>query len=137
VRTEDKETTMSLQASVIMLGVEDVERARRFYVEGLGCEIVQDFPGFVRCSLGAGSSDLALYAWDDVAQDAGVAADGSGFRGVSFHYIADSRDAVDEAMRRAVAAGGTAVKDAAAVDWGYYGYFSDPDGHLWKVTTDA
>jgi uncharacterized protein len=26
---------------------------------------------------------------------------------------------------------------AAAVDWGYFGYFSDPDGYLWKVTTAA
>lgn len=126
---------MSLQASVIMLGVKDVDRAKEFYAEGLGCEIDQDFPGFVRCSLGDGSSKLALYEWDAAAQDAGVSPEGSGFRGVSFHFITDTRDEVDEVMRKAVAAGGTAVKEAAAVEWGYYGYFSDPDGYLWKVTT--
>ncbi|WP_223166663.1 VOC family protein [Nonomuraea sp. SYSU D8015] len=127
---------MSLQASVIMLGVKDVERAKKFYAEGLGCEIDQDFPGFVRCSLGEGSSKLALYEWEAAAQDAGVSAEGSGFRGVSFHFIADSRDAVDEVMQAAEAAGGTVVKAAAAAEWGgYFGYFSDPDGHLWKVTT--
>ncbi|WP_199748998.1 hypothetical protein [Amycolatopsis sp. WAC 01376] len=28
--------------------------------------------------------------------------------------------------------------EAAAARWGgYYGYFSDPDGYLWQVTTDA
>ena len=65
-------------------------------------------------------------------------AEGSGFRGVSFHYFTDSRDAVDEVMRSAEAAGGTVVKAAAAADWGgYFGYFGDPDGHLWKVTTTA
>jgi uncharacterized protein len=127
--------TVSLQVSVIMLGVKDVDRAKKFYVEGLGCEIDQDFPGFVRCSLGDGSSKLALYEWDAAAQDAGVSPEGSGFRGVSFHFITDTRDAVDEVMRKAVAAGGAAVKEAAAVQWGYYGYFSDPDGYLWKVTT--
>jgi uncharacterized protein len=59
-------------------------------------------------------------------------------RGVSFHFITDSRDAVDEAMQTAEAAGGTVVKAAAATEWGgYFGYFSDPDGYLWKVTTAA
>src|SRR5688500_11070203 len=114
-----------------MLGVRDIARAKKFYVEGLGCEIDQDFPGFVRCRLGEGSSMLALYEWEAAAQDAGVSAEGSGFRGVSLHFIADSRDAVDEVMRTAEAAGGTVVKAAAAAQWGgYFGYFSDPDGYL-------
>ena len=129
---------MSLQVSVIMLGVKDVDRAKRFYAEGLGCEIDQDFPGFVRCSLGEGSSMLALYEWEAAAQDAGVSAEGSGFRGVSFHFITDSRDEVDEVMQTAQGAGATVVKPVAATEWGeYFGYFSDPDGHLWKVTTAA
>lgn len=129
---------MSLQISAIMLGVRDVARAKKFYVEGLGCETDQDFGGFVRCRLGEGSSMLALYEWEAAAQDAGVSAEGSGFRGVSLHFIADSRDAVDEVMRTAAAAGGTVVKAAAAAEWGgYFGYFSDPDGHLWKIAATA
>ncbi|MBK1784540.1 VOC family protein [Prauserella cavernicola] len=127
-----------LQVSTIMLGVKDVERAKKFYVEGLGCEVEQDYPGFVRCSLGEGSSSLALCDWDGAAQDAGVSAEGSGFRGSSFHLITDSREAVDEVMRAAVAAGGSVVKEAAAAGWGgYFGYFGDPDGYLWKVATSA
>lgn len=56
---------------------------------------------------------LALDPREGAAQDAGVSPEGSGFRGVSFHYI--------------VAAGAT---------WGgYFGYFADPDGYLWKVAT--
>jgi uncharacterized protein len=54
--------------------------------------------------------------------------------GVSLHCITDSGDAVDEVMQTAEAAGGTVVKAAAAAEWGgYFGYFSDPDGYLWKV----
>ncbi|MCW6009266.1 VOC family protein, partial [Micromonospora sp. CPCC 205371] len=122
---------MSLQASVIMLGVKDVERAKKFYVDGLGCQVEQDFPGFVRCRLGEGSSDLALYEWEAVARDAGVSAEGAGFRGVSFHFITETREAVDDVMRAAAAAGGAVVKEAGAADWGGgYGYFSDPGGHL-------
>ncbi|SDK00660.1 VOC family protein [Nonomuraea jiangxiensis] len=129
---------VTLQVSTIMLGVKDVDRAKKFYAEGLGCEIEQDFPGFVKCGLGEGSPSLAIYEWEAAAQDAGVPAEGSGFRGSSFHFIADSRDVVDEVMRAAVAAGGTAVKEAATAEWGgYSGYFSDPDGYLWKVATAA
>jgi predicted lactoylglutathione lyase len=40
---------------------------------------------------------------------------------------------VDEVMGNAIAAGGSAVKEAGASAWGYFGYFSDPDGYLWKV----
>jgi catechol 2,3-dioxygenase-like lactoylglutathione lyase family enzyme len=129
--------SIELKASAIMLGVKDIDRAKKFYAEGLGCVIEQDFPGYVMCDLGEGSSKLALYEWTAAARDAGVAAEGSGFRGVSFHFITDSREVVDEVMRKAVAAGGTTVKEAAAVKWGYFGYFSDPDGYLWKVTTGA
>lgn len=128
--------SIDLKATVIMLGVRDVDRAKKFYVDGLGCEVEQDYPGFVRCNLGEGSSSLALYEWDAAAQDAGVSPEGSGFRGVSLHFIADSREEVDDAMHAAVAAGATVIKDATAAEWGgYVGWFSDPDGYLWKVAT--
>jgi catechol 2,3-dioxygenase-like lactoylglutathione lyase family enzyme len=128
--------SITLKVTTIMLGVRDVDRAKKFYTEGMGCEIEQDFPGCVRCGLGEGSSSLALYEWEEAAQDAGVSAEGSGFRGSSFHFVTDSRDEVDEVMRTAVAAGGTMVKEAVAAEWGgYSGYFSDPDGYLWKVAT--
>jgi hypothetical protein len=120
-----------------MLGVEDLARSKRFYGEGLGCVIDKDYPNFVLITLGEGSSSLALYVREAAAQDAGVSSEGSGFRGVSFHYIVPSREAVDEVMGAAVAAGGGVVKEAAATPWGYFGYFSDPDGYLWKVASGS
>ena len=129
---------MPLEVTAIMIGVQDLSRAKKFYGEGLGCRLDQDYPHFVSFKLGDGSSSLALYQWEAAAQDAGVPAEGSGFRGVSFHYIVSSRDTVDQVIADAVAAGGAVVKEAAAAQWGgYYGYFSDPDGHLWKVATEA
>ena len=129
---------MALQVTAIMLGVRDLDRAKKFYGDGLGCTIDKDYPGFVSLSLGNGSSSLALYEWDAAAQDAGVSPGGSGFRGVSFHYVVDSRDTVDQVIADAVAAGGSVVKEAAAAQWGgYSGYFSDLDGHLWKVAAEA
>ena len=128
---------MSLQVSVVMLGVKDVERAKEFYVDGLGAEPSQEYPGFARCTFGNGS-DIALYEWSAVAEDAGVPAEGSGFRGFSLHYIADTRDEVDAVFQAAVDAGATVLKPVEGAEWGGYGgTFSDPDGHLWKVVTDA
>jgi len=124
-----------LEVSAIMIGVKDLARAKKFYEEGLGCKIDQDHPTFVSFNLGEGSSSLALYEWAAAAKDAGVSSKGSGFRGVSFHYIVPSSEAVDEVMGNAVAAGGGVVKEAAASPWGYFGYFSDPDGYLWKVAS--
>ena len=125
---------MPLQMTTIMIGVEDLARSRRFYSEGLGCTIAQDHPNFVSLTLADGSSSLALYQWEAAAEDAGVASEGSGFRGFSFHCIVPARETVDELIGRAAAAGGSVVKEAAAAPWGgYFGYFSDPDGHLWKV----
>jgi uncharacterized protein len=128
---------VALQVTAIMIGVEDLARSKRFYGEGLGCTIDQDHPNFVSFNLGEGSSSLALYEREAAAQDAGVSSEGSGFRGVSFHYIVPSKEAVDEVMGQAVAAGAGVVKEAAAVPWGYYGYFSDPDGYLWKVASSS
>jgi len=129
---------MPLEVTTIMLGVEDLDRSKKFYAEGLGCTIGQDYPGFVKLDLGGGSSSLALYERAAAAQDAGVSPEGSGFRGVSFHYIVDSREAVDEVISKAVATGGAVVKAAKGAQWGgYSGYFSDPDGHLWKAATSA
>jgi catechol 2,3-dioxygenase-like lactoylglutathione lyase family enzyme len=126
------------KVSTIMLGVQDMARAKRFYVGGLGAAIQQDYPGFVLLNLGEGSSSLALYEWDAAARDAGVSPEGSGFRGVSFHFITDSSEAVDDVIAKAEAAGGSVVRKPEAAQWGgYFGYFADPDGYLWKVATSS
>lgn len=42
---------------------------------------------------------------------------------------------VDEIVRRAVKAGAKIVSEPSKQDWGYTGAFSDPDGHIWMVTS--
>jgi catechol 2,3-dioxygenase-like lactoylglutathione lyase family enzyme len=129
---------MNPQVSAITLGVRDLNRAKKFYSEGLGCPIQQDQGGFVSFALGNGSSGLALYAWDALAEDAGVASDGSGFRGFTLSYIVSSAEPVDEMLAQAKRAGGKIAKPAQRAQWGgYFGYFSDPDGYLWKVASST
>ena len=128
----------AIKLNAIMLGVQDVARAKKFYTEGLGAVIEQDYPGFARLTLGDGCSSLALYEWDAVAADAGVPSEGGGFRGVSLHFTPDSREAVDQVIAQAEAAGGSVVRKPEDAQWGgYFGYFADPDGYLWKVATSG
>jgi hypothetical protein len=116
-----------------MLGVRDLARAKDFYRQ-LGATVEQDYPGFVSFSLGQGSSALGLYSWDDAAAEAGQHPEGSGFRGVSLHCLVGEQAAVDGLLTRAVEAGGAQVKPGTGAQWGgYFGYFADPDGYLWKV----
>lgn len=126
---------MNLQISAVTLGVKDINRAKKFYSEGLGCTIEKDHPGFVSLKLGDSPVTLGLYTWDALAADAGVPADGSGFRGITLNYIVESEERVTEAMAQAKSAGATILKPAQKAQWGgFFGHFSDPDGYLWKVS---
>ncbi|OGO10368.1 MAG: hypothetical protein A2Z66_15135 [Chloroflexi bacterium RBG_13_66_10] len=71
---------------------------------------------------------------DALADDAGVAADGSGFRSFMLSYIVRTDERVDAVLAEAERAGGKIAKPAERGQWGgYSGYFADPDGYLWKV----
>ncbi len=69
---------MPLEMSAVMIGVEDLARSKKFYEEGLGCTIEQDYPSFVSINVGEGRSSLALYQREAAAQDAGVSPRGQG-----------------------------------------------------------
>jgi catechol 2,3-dioxygenase-like lactoylglutathione lyase family enzyme len=122
--------------SVITLGVDDVDRAKRFYGDGLGWPVRDDHGQWVAFGLGDGTSALGLYPRAALAGDAGVPADGTGFAGVTLSYLVRSDDRVTELLAEAEAAGGTIVKAVERPPWGgAFGYFADPDGYLWKVAS--
>jgi predicted lactoylglutathione lyase len=134
----DKGKTMNPHVSFITLGVTDLQRAKQFYSDGLGCPIQPEHAGFVSFALGNGSSGLALYTWDALAADAGVAADGSGFSGITLSCLVATAENVDELLAKAKSAGGKIAKPAQIAQWsGYFGYFADPDGYLWKVVSNT
>lgn len=125
---------MKPSVNVITLGVRDLDRSKEFYAEGLGWPIrVEDY-NWVCFTLGDGSSVLALYPREELAADAGVPAEGSGFQGVTLAYVVRSEERVDEVLAEAERAGATIVKPAQTASWGgRSGYFADPDGYLWEV----
>ncbi len=124
---------MNPHVSVITLGVRDMSLAKQFYSEGLGWPIQQDYAEWVSFNLNDGSSALGLYPWNALAADAGVTAEGSGFRGFTLSYIVRSKERVDAVLAEAERAGGKIAKPAQDAYGGRFGYFTDPDGYLWKV----
>jgi catechol 2,3-dioxygenase-like lactoylglutathione lyase family enzyme len=77
---------MKPHVAVVTLGVRDLARARRFYSEGLGWPIQQEDHNWVCFLLGDGPCALALYPWEELAEDAKVPAEGGGFRGVTLAH---------------------------------------------------
>jgi catechol 2,3-dioxygenase-like lactoylglutathione lyase family enzyme len=129
---------MNPQVSIITLGVRELARAKAFYTEGLGWPVHAEEGDWVCFMLDGGSTAFALYPWEALAQDAGVAAEGTGFRGVTLAYNVRSEQRVDEVLAEAERAGGSIVKPAQLSEWGgFSGYFADPDGYLWEVATGA
>lgn len=123
---------MQPRISMITLGVRDLAAAVRFYEQGLGFPRMASPPEVAFFTLDG--SWLGLYARDALAEDATVAAEGSGFEGFALAHNVASEDEVEAVMLQALPAGATLVKPAQKVFWGgYSGYFKDPDGHLWEV----
>lgn len=123
---------MEPRLSFVTLGVSDLERATRFYEEGLGLARLKSPPSVSFFELG--KTWLALYPRDLLAADAGVPALGSGFPGFALAHNVRSRGEADRVLHQAAGAGGRIVKPARPTDWGgYAGYFADPDGFLWEV----
>ncbi len=125
---------MKPHVSGITLGVKDVNRAKKFYAEGLGWPIQYEQGDWVSFSINGGSSLLGLLPLDALAGDAGVAASGGGFAGFTLSYIVSSEARVAAVLEEAKRAGGTIAKPAQGAEWGgYSGYFADPEGYLWNV----
>jgi uncharacterized glyoxalase superfamily protein PhnB len=77
---------------------------------------------------------LGLFPKEELAKDAAVDAQGSGFAGFSIAHNLPSKEEVDQYMQQAVAAGAVVTKSATDTFWGgYSGYFADLDGYLWEV----
>ena len=130
---------MKPSISVITVGVDDLERAVRFYQDGLGLQtegIVGkefEFGAVAFFELQAGLK-LALWPRKSLARDAGLVPGQASATELSLGHNVSSKAEVDAVMAQARDAGATIVKQAQETFWGgYAGYFQDPDQHLWEV----
>ena len=130
---------MDPRITVITLGVDDLERALRFYRDGLGLPtpgiIGQEFEHgavvFIKLQAGV---NLALWLRTSISHDSGLPVAARSATEFTLGHNVRSREEVDKVMAQADKAGATIVKRAHDTFWGgYAGYFQDPDGHLWEV----
>lgn len=130
---------MQPRISVITLAVADLDRAFRFYSEGLGLPsagiIGREFEhGAVAFFDLAGGLKLGLWAEDDIAHDTGFEKGQANPTGMTIGHNVMNRDEVDAVLALAERAGAHVFKPAAETFWGgYAGYFQDLDGHVWEV----
>jgi len=130
---------MEPRITVITLGVDDLERALRFYRDGLGLPT----PGIVGTEFEHGAVvfielqagvRLALWPRASIGHDSGLPVTPRSATELTLGNNVRSREEVDVVMAQAEKAGATIVKRAHETFWGgYAGYFQDPDGHLWEV----
>lgn len=130
---------MEPRITLITLGVGDLERALRFYRDGLGWRtdgiVGTEFEhgAVVFFELQSGLR-LALWPHESIAHDTGLERGAPGAVAFVLAHNVRSKAEVDALLEEVRAAGGSIVKPAADTFWGgYSGYFRDPDGHVWEV----
>ena len=104
---------MKPRVTVVTLGVADVQRARRFYVGGLGWPVRFEAEAIVMLDVEPGLAPITLA-----------------------HNLKEPAD-VDAVIAGAVAVGGRLVSAGVRREWGgYSGYVADPDGYRWEITVN-
>jgi catechol 2,3-dioxygenase-like lactoylglutathione lyase family enzyme len=130
---------MKPRITLITLGVDDLERAVRFYRDGLGLRT----EGIVGTEFEHGAVaffdlqaclKLALWPRKNISHDAGIPVSVPSATEFTLGHNVSSKAEVDAVMDQAAKAGAVIVKPPHDTFWGgYAGYFQDPDGHLWEV----
>ena len=118
--------------TLITLGVQDLDRSRRFYADWGWQAHPASQPGLVLFQMTGAA--LALFQRGELAHDQGrpEAELGTGAMTLA-QNCADDAEA-DAVFAAALAAGARAIKPPEKAVWGgYSGYFADPDGHVWEI----
>jgi uncharacterized protein len=121
--------------TLITLGVSDMRASIAFY-EALGFSRKFRATGEAVAFFDTGGIVLALFPWDQLAQDATLPDHPrpNTFRGTTLAWNCRSAEEVDTVLDFAISKGASMLKPAHKTDYGgYSGYFADPDGHPWEV----
>ncbi|RDV13994.1 VOC family protein [Pontibacter diazotrophicus] len=124
---------MEQRLTLITLGVTNLQRSKAFYQNVFGWQptaLSTEAVVFFQLN----GLQLALFPQESLADDAGVPADGKGFRRFSLAYNVQSEQEVDELVASLEAKGAKVLKQPEKVFWGgYSSYIADPDENLWEI----
>lgn len=121
---------MQQQMSAVTLGVADLTRSRRFYVDGFGWRPVFENDEIVFYQM----NGFVLGTWLDasLAEDLKRAVERSA--GFALAHNVESREAVGGLIQHLAGFGGAVIREGAAPPHGgFRGHVADPDGHAWEI----
>lgn len=119
--------------SIVTLGIQSLDRARRFYVDGLGWPLAPHSSESIAFVQMPGMM-LALFPRDDLATDAGVAMQPVTVPPMTLAYLVRNETEIQPILNLASEAGGRIVMEPTRREWGgISGYIADPDGFLWEI----
>ncbi|MDD9268507.1 VOC family protein [Paenibacillus sp. GCM10023248] len=130
---------MKPRITVLTLGVDDLERALKFYRDGLGfltegivgTEFEHGAVAFFELQEGL---RMAIWKRKDIAFDTKLNPTMTSPTEFTIGHNVGTKEEVDTVMEQAQKAGAVITVPAHSTFWGgYSGYFQDPDGHLWEV----
>lgn len=120
----------------ICLGVKNMEKALKFYRDGLGYKTDCKVDNPPVCFFDTPGTKFELFPLDLLAKDINETNPPkvNGFSGITLTYNVKNKDDVDKIVELVKKAGGTIVKKPQDVFWGgYHAYFCDLDGYYWEV----
>ncbi|WP_459210878.1 VOC family protein [Aquimarina rhabdastrellae] len=123
---------MDSRISMISLGVSDLEAAITFYRDGLGLHMIESPPGVAFFKLNG--TWLGLANRENLASDAGISHEGTGYSGINLVHNVTSEEEVIKLIELVRSAGATIIKEPQKAVWGgFHAYFKDLDSHLWEI----
>jgi len=122
---------MQPQISVITLGISDLPRSRRFYVEGFGWMPVFENEDIIFYQM----NGFVLGTFEKSALEKDMNRSGLTSPGAfSLGHNVSSQAEVEDAIEQLVQAGGRIIRPSdAPPHGGYRGYVADPDDHAWEI----
>ena len=127
---------MKPYVSMVTLGVDSIQCSREFYEGVLGFPVKVASDGFVAYELN--NLVFGLFPRDALAKDIGIQDTPKSFSGITVAHNVSTNEEVIAILDAVRESGNPIVKEPKKVDWGdcIGGYFADPDGHLWEITSN-
>jgi len=123
---------MEQRLTFITLGVLDLPAMVDFYRDQFGWQPLKELDGIVFFKLNG--IILGLFPKEELAKDAGVPDDGSGFKNITMAINFHSEAEVDVAFSELEKKGVNIIKAPEKVFWGgYSGYVEDIEHNLWEL----
>lgn len=122
---------MQQQISIITLGIDDLDRSRRFYAEGFGWTPVFENEEIIFYQM----NGLVLGTFEKSAFEKDMGRNGLSSPGAfSLAHNVVTQAEVETVIAQLISAGGRIIRPAdAPPHGGFRGYVADPDDHAWEI----